>query len=114
MDVHGLSTEALVRWMERIEAGAPPLIFGDGLQTMDFVYVGDIARANILAANSGLTDEDFNVATGVEISLPELAETLPHVMASALSVVHGPPRPVNGFTRRLADTSAARERLGFD
>jgi UDP-glucose 4-epimerase len=114
MDVHGLYTEVLVRWMERIEAGEPPLILGDGLQTMDFIYVGDIARANILAANSGLTDEVFNVATGVETSLLELAEALLQVMDSDLSVVHGPPRAVNGVTRRLADTSAARERLGFD
>jgi len=114
MDVHGLYTEVLVRWMERIEAGEPPLIFGDGLQTMDFVYVRDIARANILAANSGLTDEVFNVATGVETSLLELAEALLQVMDSDLSVEHGPPRAVNGVTRRLADTSAARERLGFE
>ena len=53
MDVHGLYTEVLVRWMERIEDGLPPLIFGDGRQTMDFVYSEDIARANILAAGSG-------------------------------------------------------------
>ena len=50
MDVHGLYTEVLVRWMERIAAGEPPLIFGDGSQTMDFVYIGDVARANLAAA----------------------------------------------------------------
>jgi UDP-glucose 4-epimerase len=114
MDVHGLYTEVLVRWMERIEAGEPPLIFGDGQQTMDFVYVGDIARANVLAANSDLTDEVFNVASGVETSLLELAEALLQVMDSDLAVVHGPARAVNGVTRRLADTSDARERLGFE
>jgi nucleoside-diphosphate-sugar epimerase len=114
MDVHGLYTEVLVRWMERIEAGEPPLVLGDGLQTMDFIYVGDIARANVLAANSDLTDQVFNVATGVETSLLELAEALLQVMDSDLSVVHGPPRAVNGVTRRLADTNAARDRLGFD
>jgi UDP-glucose 4-epimerase len=114
MDVHGLYTEVLVRWMERIEAGEPPIILGDGLQTMDFVYVGDIARANIVAANSGLTDEVFNVASGVETSLLELAEALLQVMDSDLSVVHGPPRAVNGVTRRLADLTRASERLGFD
>jgi UDP-glucose 4-epimerase len=114
MDVHGLYTEVLVRWMERIEAGEPPIVLGDGLQTMDFVYVGDIARANVLAANCDLTDEVFNVASGVETSLLELAEALLQVMDSDLSVVHGPPRAVNGVTRRLADTSAARDRLGFE
>jgi UDP-glucose 4-epimerase len=114
MDVHGLYTEVLVRWMERIEAGEPPIILGDGLQTMDFVYVGDIARSNVLAANSDLTDEVFNVASGIETSLLELAQALLQVMDSDLSVVHGPARSVNGVTRRLADTSAARKRLGFE
>jgi UDP-glucose 4-epimerase len=114
MDIHGLYTEVLVRWMERIAAGEPPLILGDGLQTMDFVYVGDIARANVLAAESTETDVVFNVASGTETSLLELAEVLLRVMGSDLEVVHGPARKVNSVTRRLADTTAARERLGFE
>jgi UDP-glucose 4-epimerase len=114
MDIHGLYTEVLVRWMERIEAGEPPIVLGDGQQTMDFVYVGDIARANVIAAGSELTDEVFNVACGVETSLLELAQALLRVMDCDLSVVHGPPRAVNGVTRRLADTSLARDRLGFE
>jgi UDP-glucose 4-epimerase len=113
MDVHGLYTEVLVRWMERISAGQPPLILGDGLQTMDFIYMGDIARANMLAAQSELTDEVFNVASGTETSLLELAQMLLDVMGSDLSVEHGPERAVNGVTRRLADTSLATQRLGF-
>jgi UDP-glucose 4-epimerase len=81
---------------------------------MDFVYVGDIARANVIAAGSELTDEVFNVASGVETSLLELAQALLQVMDADLSVVHGPPRAVNGVTRRLADTSLAANRLGFE
>ena len=63
MDVHGLYTEVLIRWMERIERGEPPLIFGDGSQTMDFVHVRDVARSNILAAQADVTDDVFNVAS---------------------------------------------------
>jgi UDP-glucose 4-epimerase len=115
MDVHGLYTEVLVRWMERIAEGEPPLIFGDGRQTMDFVFVEDIARANLLAMESSLTDRVFNVATGVETSLGELAESLLEVMGRTdLRVEYGPERSVNKVSRRLADTSAARRELGFD
>ena len=56
--------------MERIADGEPPLILGDGSQTMDFVFTGDVARANMLAADAPVTDEVFNVASGVETSLP--------------------------------------------
>jgi UDP-glucose 4-epimerase len=113
MDIYGLYTEVLIRWMERIEAGQPPLILGDGLQTMDFVYTEDIARANLLAATSDATDEVFNIASGTETSLVELAEALQRAMGSSLELEFGPPRGVNAVTRRLADTSAAAGRLGW-
>jgi UDP-glucose 4-epimerase len=113
MDVHGLYTEVLVRWMERIAQGQPPLIFGTGAHTMDFVYVEDIARANILAAKADVTDDVFNVASGDETSLAGLAEKLLAVMGSDLSVEFGPERAVNKVSRRLADTSRAQEQLGF-
>ena len=114
MDVHGLYTEVLVRWMERIADGKPPLIFGDGLQTMDFIFTSDIARANILAASSEINEGVYNVASGSETSLLGLARALLRAMDSDLSVEHGPDRAVNGVARRLADTSAAREDLGFE
>lgn len=113
MDVHGLYTEVLVRWMERIVDGQPPLIFGDGLQTMDFVFTSDIARANVLAARSDVKEGIYNIASGSETSLLELAEALLRAMDSDLEVEHGPDRAVNGVVRRVADISAAREDLGF-
>jgi len=100
--------------MERLTAGQAPLIFGDGRQTMDFVYVSDVARANILAARSDANDEVFNVASGTETSLLELAEALADVMGSDLQPEFGPERQVNAVPRRLADTSFARDRLGFE
>jgi UDP-glucose 4-epimerase len=113
MDVHGLYTEVLVRWMERIVDGESPMIFGDGRQTMDFVFTRDIARANILAAASDVKDGVYNIASGQETSLLQLAEALLRAMDSELSVKHGPDRAVNGVTRRLADIRLARSDLGF-
>jgi UDP-glucose 4-epimerase len=113
MDIHGVYTEVLVRWMERIQAGQPPLILGDGSQTMDFVYIPDVARSNLLAAEAEVTDAVFNVASGTETSLLELAEMLLKVMGSDLDVEFGPERRVNKVSRRLADTTAARRELGF-
>jgi UDP-glucose 4-epimerase len=114
MDVYGAYTEVLIRWMERITAGEKPLILGDGTQTMDFVHVHDIARANVLAATKPVTDEVFNVASGVETSLRDLAEMLLQVMGAQSSELEfGPARKVNPVPRRLASTEKAREMLGF-
>jgi UDP-glucose 4-epimerase len=113
MDIYGAYTEVLIRWMERIAAGKPPLILGDGLQTMDFVYIEDIARANILAAKSDVVDDVFNVASGVETSLNDLASSLLKVMGSDLKPEYGPARKVNAVPRRLADTTNARQMIGF-
>ena len=113
MDVHGAYTEVLIRWMDAIAAGKPPVIFGDGTQTMDFVHVRDIARANMLAAEAPASDVVFNVASGVETSLLGLARTLARVMGSTITPVHAEARKVNPVSRRLASTAAAAEQLGF-
>ncbi len=114
MDVQGPYPETLVRWMERINDGEPPLIFGDGLQTMDFVYTADVARANVLAAASDVSHGIYNVASGTETTLLEMARTLLRVMGSDLAVEHGPERLIKNVVRRLADTTAARRDLGFE
>lgn len=114
MDIHGVYTEVLIRWMERIAGGEPPLIFGPGDQTMDFVEVRDVARANVLAARADCTDEVFNVASGTETSLNQLADTLSRAMNSELRPEHLPERKVNPVQRRLADTAKARRLLGFE
>lgn len=114
MDVHGVYTEVLVRWMQRISAGEPPIIYGDGSQTMDFVYVEDIARANILAATADVNDDVFNVASGEETSLLQLARLMIEVMGADLDVRFGPERAAAKVPRRLADTGKARTQLGFE
>jgi UDP-glucose 4-epimerase len=97
-------------FLERMHAGEPTLIFGDGEQTRDFVYVLDVARALLAAAgqNGGV----FNVGTGIETSINALHELCRRVSGSGGEPEHGEPRP--GDVRRSAiDPSRARRELGW-
>jgi UDP-glucose 4-epimerase len=114
MDTVGLYTEVLIRWMQAIQNHEPPIIHGDGSATMDFVYVGDIARANYLAAKSAATDEAINIGTGIETSLRELCNTLLFVMESLLEPEFVESRKINSVTRRKADVTKAKELIGFE
>ena len=114
MDIHGRYTEVLIRWMERLETGQAPIIFGDGRQTMDFVHVRDVARANILGVKANVSDEVFNVASGKETSLAQLAQLLTSVMSrDRLSPEFAPERSVNPVPRRLASIEKAERMFGF-
>ena len=114
MDIHGRYTEVLVRWMERIEAGLPPIVFGDGAQTLDMVHVDDIARANVLAARAPATDVVLNIGNGTETSLLQLAELLVEEMGRAgLQPVHEAERAVNPVPRRRADIALAAAQIGY-
>src|SRR5271166_1399058 len=113
MDVAGVYTEVLIRWLDAIEANEPPLIFGDGTQAMDFVYVDDVARANLLAAQSDVTDEVFNIGTGIQTSLYDLCSLLLRLSGSSLQPEHREPRVVANVQRRRAAVEKADKMLGF-
>jgi len=114
MDIHGRYTEVLIRWMERLEAGLPPIVFGEGGQTMDMVHVDDIARANVLAARAPVSDVALNIGSGSETSLLQLSQLIAEAMgAEGLTPVHQPERDVNPVPRRLADIDVARELIGY-
>jgi UDP-glucose 4-epimerase len=114
MDVTGAYTEVFIRWLDCIDQNKRPQIHGDGSATMDFIFVEDIARANILAMKSDRTDDVYNVASGTETSLLGLWEAMQRIAgASHLAPEFHPPRKVNPVPRRLADTSRAKKDLGF-
>ena len=113
MDIDGVYTEVLIRWMDAIEAGQSPKIFGDGTQSMDFVYVEDVARANLAALVADVTDEVFNVGTGVQTTLNELCHLLLKVTGSSLNPEYHVARRVNNVQARRATTAKAEQRLGF-
>jgi len=114
MDLTGAYTEVFIRWLDCIEQGRAPLIHGDGSTSMDFIFVEDVARANILAMKSDRDNDVYNVASGTETTLLELLAAMQRVTGtSPLAPEHQPARKVNPVPRRLGDPSRARQELGF-
>jgi len=114
MDIQGAYTEVLIRWMERIARGLPPVIFGAAGQSMDLIFVEDVARAFLRASERDVDGEVFNVGSGVETTLEQLARALLEAMDSDLPLEYGPERKAPAVWRRLADTRKARDLLGFE
>jgi UDP-glucose 4-epimerase len=114
MDVTGVYTEVLVRWLDATEAGTPPLIFGDGNQSMDFIYVEDVARANLLAAESAVTDEVFNIGSGIQTNLTELCSMILDITGSPMKPEYHAARTVANVQTRRASIEKAATMLGFE
>ncbi len=101
------------KFISLMKKGKRPVIFGDGKQTRDFTCVSDVIRANELALNSKKgSDKAFNIASGKEISLIELVETLNKLLGKRLEPVHKPARP-GDIKHSFADISKARKALGY-
>ena len=113
MDTDGKYTEVMIRWLDCIRDGKAPLIYGDGSTSMDFVYVKDIAKANIAALQADVSDESFNIGNQEETSLKQLLEVLLIVNQSELKPEYREENTINPVSRRLADISKARLLLEF-
>lgn len=113
MDTDGKYTEVMIKWLDCIRDGRNPLIYGDGSTTMDFVYVRDIAKANIAALQADVTDESFNIGNCEETSLKQLLEVLLQVNNSQLEPEFREENSINPVSRRLADISKAKQLLSF-
>lgn len=74
--IKGAYAQILPRWCERTERGEPIVIYSDGSQSMDLIFVKDIAEANLCALKSGCSNDFFNIGTGVETTVKQLAEVL--------------------------------------
>jgi UDP-glucose 4-epimerase len=96
---------------DRAQAGRPLTIFGDGSQTRDFVYVGDVVRAIVAAVGDGNSRLVANVGTGHEITVLELARTLVDLCGGTSSIVHAPARS-GEISKSRANVDRLRDRLG--
>jgi len=103
----------ITAFLDRVRAGDPPVVHGDGTQTRDFVHVSDIVRANLLAATTDATGEAYNVGSGSSVTIRDLAERLVSLADADLAVEFGPER-TGDIEESEADISKARSALGYD
>jgi len=96
----------------RILQGRPLTIFGDGLQTRDYVYVGDVVRANLAAFDYVGSAETFNIGTGAETNVLELLQACQHAAGTAATPEHRPTR-LGELSRSALDCSLAERELGW-
>ncbi len=113
MTLFGDDIEVLIRWLDRLDAGLPPLIFGDGKQTLDWVFIDDVVEANWRALLFPDSGEIFNVCSGRERSLSDLLRILSKVVRKNVLPEFHPARNVNHVARRVGDPRKAEDRLGF-
>jgi UDP-glucose 4-epimerase len=113
MDYQGAYVSVVMKVLDRIDKGQPPVIFGDGSQAYDFVHVSDVARANVLALKSDATDDFFNVGKGVKTTINELVSKLLHLTGSPLKPEYRPQEQMF-VTHRLGSTEKAKKLIGFE
>lgn len=106
---------AITIFTNRLLRNMPPIIYGDGEQTRDFVYIQDVIEANILALNNkNAVGEVFNIGTGKNISVNQVANTLKEIMnKEPLKTIHTDPRPTD-IRHGYADISKAKKILGYN
>lgn len=113
MDTDGKYTEVMIKWLDCIRDGKAPVIHGDGSTSMDFVYVKDVAEANVAALLSEITDENFNIGNSRETSLKELLEMMIKINSSNIKPEYLESNTVNPVSRRLSDNSKAKHLLNY-
>jgi len=110
-DPHSEYAAVIPKFITRLIDNQPPLIFGDGMQTRDFVYIKDVVKANILAMQSSATGT-FNIGSGEKINLNTLATTLAKIMKSNLQPVYEKPRP-GDIRDSVSAITAAKNAFGY-
>lgn len=103
---------AVPKFIELILQGKQPTIFGDGKQTRDFIFVKDVARANIQAMESK-AGGIFNIGSGRKTTVNELAEKIARLAGKSIKPFYAPPRS-GDIRNSLADMRKAKKRLGFE
>jgi UDP-glucose 4-epimerase len=114
VDIHGSYGGAISIFLNRILKRLPPIIYGDGEQTRDFIYIQDVVQANMLAlSNKNAVGEVFNIGSGKKTSLNQIALALKNIMnRKDIKSIYADPRPTD-IRHGYADISKAERILGY-
>ena len=110
-DPHSEYAAVIPKFITRLIDNQPPLIFGDGMQTRDFVYIKDVVQANLLAMQSSATGT-FNIGSGQKIDLNTLASTLARLMKVSLQPIYEKARP-GDIRDSVSAITAAKKAFGY-
>ena len=111
-DYKGTYIAVIMKILDRIDQGLPPIVYGDGSQAYDFIYVSDVAHANICAVKSMATNQCYNVGSGVQTSIKELTEKVLEITGSKLAIQYEPAGQTF-VTNRIGDPARAKDEMGF-
>lgn len=112
-DYNGAYIAVIMKILDRLDEGLPPIVYGDGSQAYDFIYVTDCAEANVCAMKADTSAEYYNVGTGIRTTIKELAELILEITGSDLEIEYLP----GGQTfvkNRIGCPEKARAEIGFD
>jgi len=111
-DYKGAYIAVIMKILDRLDQGLPPIVYGDGSQAYDFIYVGDCARANICAMEAGTVDAFYNVGRGVKTTIKEMTELILELMDSDFKIQYEPAGKT--FVKnRIGSPEKAYREIGF-
>lgn len=111
-DYKGAYIAVMMKILDRLDQGLPPVVYGDGSQQYDFIHVTDVARANVAALRADATGENYNVGRGIGTSIKEITELLIRLSGSDAQIQYEPAGQTF-VTNRIGSTEAAERDLGF-
>jgi len=111
-DYKGAYIAVMMKILDNLDRGLGPVVYGDGSQAYDFIYVSDVGRANVCALKSDVPFGFYNVGRGVKTSIKELTEMILEITGSKLPIQYEP-AGVTFVTNRVGDPTAAERDLGF-
>jgi len=111
-DYRGAYVAVIMKILDRLDQGLPPIVYGDGSQAYDFIYVTDCARANLCAISSDRTDAFYNVGRGIQTSIKELTEMILEITGSKLKIQYEP-QGTTFVKNRVGSTKRAEREIGF-